>query len=216
MEIENTEPQNIETLPTPALLMRTWGRFVWGFGLKVTRNTLIFLGSIIISILLLLQIPFFQTVIIKQAFVIVSDVLKFKIETKSAYINVFTSKAFFKDLSVRDRQGKPMIFIEDLRVDFEYDKVIKNGNVYLHDIVLKGGSINFRIDKKTNLLNIDDFIETIDSLTAPKVRNPKAAPTMVIIKKAKIQMSANLIPASPIFSILCALASITSTRRWMI
>jgi phage regulator Rha-like protein len=186
MEIENTEPQNIETLPTPALLMRTWGRFVWGFGLKVTRNTLIFLGSIIISILLLLQIPFFQTVIIKQAFVIVSDVLKFKIETKSAYINVFTSKAFFKDLSVRDRQGKPMIFIEDLRVDFEYDKVIKNGNVYLHDIVLKGGSINFRIDKKTNLLNIDDFIETIDSLTAPKVRNPKAAPTMVIIKKAKI------------------------------
>ncbi|MCU0446817.1 MAG: translocation/assembly module TamB [Microscillaceae bacterium] len=186
MEAENLEPQSTESPLSPAPLMRTWWRFVWGFGLKALRNTLIFLGTILIFILLLLQIPFFQTVIFKQAFVLVSDVLKFKIEAKSVYINVFTSKAFFRDLSVRDRQGKPMIFIEDLRVDFDYDKVIKNGDVYLNDIFLKGGSINFRIDKKTNLLNIDDFVETIDSLTAPKVRNPNATPTIVIIKKAEI------------------------------
>jgi hypothetical protein len=186
MEVENTEPQNIETPPTPAPLTRTWWRFVWGFGLKVARNTLIFFGSILLCILLLLQIPFFQTVIFKQAFVFVSDALKFKVEAKSVYINVFTSKAFFRDLSVRDRQGKPMIFIEDLRIDFDYHRVIKNGDVYLNEVVLKRGSIDFRIDKKTKLLNIDDFIETIDSLTAPKKRNPNASPTIVIIKKAEI------------------------------
>ncbi len=139
-----------------------------------------------LALVILLQSSTFQTYLIKQAFQFISQKLEYRTEISSAYIDLWNSRAYFENLSIRDLQDEQMVFARNLEVDFTYQQLLQNGDIFLDEVILDHATVNLIIDQETELLNIDDFIYRIDSLTAPEVRNPDAPPTRFGIHKAEI------------------------------
>jgi hypothetical protein len=133
-----------------------------------------------------LQFSFTQTLLVQYALRWLSPAMKFDVSVKVLYFNPLEPELTIYGLKVLDRQKNVMLDIGELKADFDYENLLKNGNVAIKNVKLKRGSINLIADQKTGLLNINDFINVIDSLTAPKVRNPNEPPTIVDIQKFKL------------------------------
>lgn len=187
------EKENIANTPTPenhseAEHHITWWQFIKKFVFSTLKNFLLFVLSLLLVAVLLLQFSFTQTFIAKLGFNFLSQQLRFKVETTSFYLDIFNSKLYLENLSIRDLQGKQMLFTEQLYCDFDYSTISqKNGDVLVQDLLLKRGSINLIIDEKTKELNVIQFIDIIDSLTAPKVRKPKKKPALTWVQNIRIE-----------------------------
>ncbi|TAE46256.1 MAG: hypothetical protein EAY69_09145, partial [Cytophagales bacterium] len=154
--------------------------------MKWTGKTIVFIFILLILALFSLQFSIVQTFIAQQALTWISPKMKFDLSLSTLYFDVMNAELSIKNLQVKDRKKNKMLAIGQIKIDIDYDKLLKNGNIDIKNIRLKRGELNLITDEKTGLLNIIDFIDVIDSLTAPKVRNPNAPPTIVDIRQAKL------------------------------
>ncbi len=153
---------------------------------RIMRTVGVILG-VPLLLLLALQFSYPQTFVAGFALDWLSKELAFPIEAKKIHFNAFASTLTLENVQIRDRQGKTMIAVEQLVVDFDYNTVLKNGDIYLKDVLLKRGAINLIIDEKSKNLNIEEFIERIEKLTAPKEPKKNSAPTIFQIRHAKLE-----------------------------
>lgn len=165
--------------PAPKKRKGKWRR-------RITRTVGVVLG-VPLFLILLLQFSFSQTFLAGFALDWVSNKIEFKTEAKSIHLNLFTNTLTLHNVQILDRQGKTMIAVEQLKVAFDYSTVLKNGDVYLKEVLLKRGAINLIWDKTTNHLNIEEFIERIDELTASKEPRKNKPPSVFTIGKAKLE-----------------------------
>lgn len=154
--------------------------------LKWTGKAIVFIFILLILALFSLQFSIVQTFIAQQALTWISPKMKFDLSLSALYFDVMNAELSIKNLQIKDRKKNKMLDIGQIKIDVDYDKLLKNGNIDIKNIRLKRGELNLITDEKTGLLNIIDFIDVIDSLTAPKVRNPNAPPTIVDIRQAKL------------------------------
>lgn len=181
--------KNTENNPQESPKKRSWLSFILSSLFSFVKYTILGLVLVLVSLLVLLQFTFFQTLIVQRAFSEFSEQLGFELKVHSVSINFFQSKALFERVSVRDPQDQQMIFAEALEVDFNYADVYKNRQVLLEKVVLSRGVISLITDKKTENLNITEFIDRINELTASENPDPDKPPVRVWLKKVKIKDS---------------------------
>lgn len=182
-EKQQTDAEN----SPPKKPQEAWPRFA-KTTVMTLRYTLVILLILFISLVVLIQLPFFQTYVLRQALYYATEKLDFRINASGIYIDLINSHLYLEKLSVHDPQNHTMIYIESLDVDFEYTTVFKNNQVLLQNVQLDRGSINLVIDKKTEELNIDVFIDNVKDLLASKDQDTtkKSEPVKFIIQKAQI------------------------------
>lgn len=157
---------------------------------KWRRRILTFLAWLIgvpLFLIIALQFSYPQTFVAGYALDWLSKELDFEVKARKIHLNLITSTLTLENVQILDRQGKTMIAVEQLFVDFDFNTVLKNGDIYLKDVLLKRGAINLIIDEKTKALNIEEFIERIEKLTAPKEPKKNSPPTVFQIRKAKLE-----------------------------
>lgn len=183
--METQEPDIApEEITAPTLASKTPRKGKW------RRRILRVLGTVIgipLFIVLLLQFSMPQTFVASYALDWVSDALQFKTKARRVHLNLITSTLTLENVEILDRQGKTMIAVEQLVVDFDYNTVLKNGDIFLKDVLLKRGAVNLILDKKTGNLNINEFIERIDELTASKEPRKDKTPSIFTIDRAKLE-----------------------------
>ncbi|TAE70282.1 MAG: hypothetical protein EAZ85_12020 [Bacteroidetes bacterium] len=154
--------------------------------LRWVGNSIVLLILLLLAVFISLQFSLVQTFIAQKALAWLSPKMQFDLSLSELYFDAVNAELSIKNLQVKDRKKNKMLDIAEVRIDIEYENLLKNGNVAIKNIRLKRGVLNLIADEKTGLINIVDFIDVIDSLTAPKVRNPNAPPTIVDITQAKL------------------------------
>ncbi len=149
-------------------------------------NTIVVILLFLFAFLLALQFSIVQTYLSKQALSWLSPKMNFDLSLSELYFDAWNGELSIKNLCVKDKHKNKMLDVQEVKIDIEYNKLLKNGNIDIKNIRLKRGELNLITDEKTGVINMVDFINTIDSLTAPKVRNPNAPPTIVDIRQAKL------------------------------
>jgi hypothetical protein len=129
--------------------------------------------SVIVAIMILLAVPMVQTFIAQKASNYLTEVSGFKITIKKMRLNLLNQDVLLKGLKIMDRQGNKMVDLEEFSTDFDLFGTIEGKNIYLDKFFLRNGEVNLIVNPKNKELNIQEFIDTIDSLTAPKQKKPR-------------------------------------------
>ncbi len=173
---------NIEEHPTKkSAFFRVWQVFFRG-----VKYLSLFLFLLVISLFILIQFSFFQTWLAGYGTKYLSEKTGFRVQIESVYLNIFESQLTLEKLHVHDPQNRTMIFAERVFADFDYTKLLENNDIHFNEIELYKTSANLTVDKKTELLNINKWIISLDELFAKKDRKTPSTPTLVEFKKAKI------------------------------
>lgn len=179
--IENIAPENLPKEETPK-------KQSWFFWLMRFLGKTLFYGLIfVIFSIVALHFSVVQTFLVRQALHFFSPKLQFGIDAKNVFIDFWHQKIYLENVDIRDEEKNAMLFIEQLEVSFSYNRLFKKDHIFLNSAKIKRGNINLLARKSDGGLNIMRFIDRIDSLTAPKVRNPNAPPTVFELKKAILQ-----------------------------
>jgi hypothetical protein len=119
------------------------------------------------GILLGLQIPVVQTKLAQELARRVSDKLQFPVSIQYASIKWFDSLTL-EDVLIKDRQGRPMIQVGRLDVNYNLRNLIDSSahNLHLDEVVLYRPDVRMIKNPKTGDTNLDDFIARIEELTS--------------------------------------------------
>ncbi len=180
---ENIDPSNTDFTPEQLPKKSTWFAFV----MRLLGRTFLYCLIFLVFSIIALHFSVVQTFVVRKVLQWSSPKMQFGLDVKNVYIDFWHQKIHLENVDVRDEEKNAMIFIENLEVDFSYNTLLKDGNILLNSAKIKRGNINLLARKSDGNLNIMRFIERIDSLTAPKVRNPNAPPTIFQLKKAVLQ-----------------------------
>ena len=153
--------------------------------IKIITKTIFYtaVGILLVAVALvmILRTPFIQTAIAQYYIPIFSQKLGYPIYIEKVNVRFFDSITL-ENVQVDDPYGVKMIKIESLDVDFKLGNLTDTTKLSLDHARLVHPNINLVIDKEGNL-NIDEFIQRINKLTAspkPKVKNPpKGSPFMI-------------------------------------
>ncbi|KOY87559.1 hypothetical protein AD998_16730 [bacterium 336/3] len=129
--------------------------------------------SIVAIVMALLAVPMVQTFIAKKASNYLTEISGFKITIQKLRLNLLNQDVLLKGLKIIDRQGNKMVDLEEFSTDFDLFGTIEGKNIYLDKFFLHNGEVNLIVNPKNKELNIQEFIDTIDSLTAPKQKKPR-------------------------------------------
>ncbi len=184
------EPQAPEPIPEeapskkPRLL-----RYLWRMVYRGLKYSFIAVCLLLLSIYILIQFSFFQTWLASYGTDYLSQHTGFRVKISYVYLDIFESKLTLKGLHVHDPKDRTIIYAEQVQLDFEYNSVLKNGDFHAQEISLYKISANLTVDKRTALLNIDEWILSLDALFAKKEPNPNAEPVIVTFDKVNISKS---------------------------
>ncbi|GAB3939167.1 translocation/assembly module TamB domain-containing protein [Larkinella terrae] len=125
-------------------------------------------GIVVVS----LQIPAVQTELVRYAAKRVSEKLLFpvdiqRIDIKFSFPNVWVNSLTLEEVTIRNRDLKPMISVGRLEVGLALEKLINNSatDIHLDEVLLYQPRVALVKDAKTGNLNIDDFVERINEMT---------------------------------------------------
>ena len=144
--------------------MAIW-RFVKWFIIKPT--------AFVVGIAILLAIPPVQTFLAKYATDYLSEETGFAISIQKVRFNLLNQDVMLKGLKILDKEGNEMINLEEFSCDFDLYETIQGKNIFLDKFVLRNGNINLVVNPSTKDINIQEFIEAIEVLTAPKQKKPR-------------------------------------------
>ena len=119
-----------------------------------------------------LQIPAVQTKLVRYAAQRVSEKLLFpvdiqKIDINFSFPNVWVNSITLEEVTIRNRDLKPMISVGRLEVTLALETLINNSatDIHLDEVLLYQPHVALVKDAKTGNLNIDDFLERINEMT---------------------------------------------------
>jgi hypothetical protein len=163
--------------------IRRFGRFVF----RTVKYTLVSVFLLLLLVAILLQFSFVQTFLVGKALENISEKLGFDIKIGSVYIDLWDSKLYLNQVVIKDLQKKQMINAGNIEADFDYQTVYQKGDVHLYYLNLSHTQFHLITDKKTKTLNINEFIDRINQLTAPKKKKKKASePALITIGKVQL------------------------------
>ncbi|RRB02602.1 translocation/assembly module TamB domain-containing protein [Larkinella rosea] len=119
-----------------------------------------------------LQIPAVQTEVVRYAAKRVSEKLLFPVDIQHITINfsfpnVWVNSLTLEEVTIRNRDLKPMISVDRLEVTLALENLINNSatDIHLDEVLLYQPRVSLVKDAKTGNLNIDDFLERINEMT---------------------------------------------------
>ena len=120
-----------------------------------------------LGILLSLQIPAVQTRLAQKGADWLSSKLLFPVDIQGVSIKWFDSITLEK-LTIKDYQGRPMIRVGRLDVDYNLQHLLDSSahNLHLDEIVLYRPDVQMIKNLKNGDTNLDDFIARIEQLTS--------------------------------------------------
>ena len=137
------------------------------------------------SIALTLRTQWGQTTVVQWLANKVSDKLGFECRIGGFYLD-WVDFARITDVEIKDLQGKTMIKVEAIKVNLKLAGLLER-NINLDLVELKKGLVQVRIDKKTEKININEFINRIvdwvDGGDTTRSLNPK----IFSIDKARLE-----------------------------
>lgn len=153
---KDTETNVPETGAAPAPRKRSIGRRIWrGF-----RNTLLAFFGLVVALLILVQLPFFQTWLGRVASGWLSRNYDITIRVERVAINFFRGSVKLRQVYVQDNHGDTLIAADILKVKLDHIST-RRGEIVMKSVILQGGFLNMRRykdDPKPNLsLLIDKF-----------------------------------------------------------
>ncbi|MGV3560473.1 translocation/assembly module TamB domain-containing protein [Larkinella arboricola] len=129
---------------------------------------LLAIGIVVIS----LQIPAVQTKVVRYAAKQVSEKLLFpvdiqRVDINFSFPNVWVNSVALEEVTIRNRDLKPMINVGRLEVSLELETLINNASrdIHLDEVLLYKPDVVLVKDAKTGNLNMDDFLARINELT---------------------------------------------------
>lgn len=144
---------------------------------KILTKTILYsiVGVLLLAVLgiVLLRTSPVQTKLAQYFAPIISEKLGYPIRIGKVHLKFF-DEVTLESVRVDDPAGFKMINIEKLDVNFKLKNLTDSVNLNLDYARLYHPKIVLVIDKKTGLLNIDEFIRRINVLTAPEI--PKKHP----------------------------------------
>lgn len=154
-------------------------------------RTLVFYLLLLVSIAALgyytLQLPKFQTIAVSKLTVMLSDILKTKVEIGSVDIK-WTDAMTLKNVVIEDANHRKMIVLDELDIDYNtIDLDYPNFKVINLDyLMLKKPNVKVFVEKNGSL-NIQNFIDNINTLTAPAIPGKPNQNSPFTIDQAYIQ-----------------------------
>lgn len=121
----------------------------------------------VLLVLALLQLPYVQTRLAGWATQYLSQQLGYPLHVGYVSIRWFDT-VVLEQVSIRDSSQAPMIYVEDLKADFDLRTLIQSGRIFVDEVTIDGADVQLVIDRETERLNINGFVAAINNLT----RNP--------------------------------------------
>ncbi len=133
---------------------------------RTFKTTLVCILVVIVGLVLALQTAGVQTWLAGKATKWVSGQLGMPVSI--GYVEIhWLDKATFKKVLIQDRQRVRMIYVPELSADFDLSKLAQtNGDISIDEAVLDGAQVRLVRRIGSSGLNIDEFIEAINRLTA--------------------------------------------------
>jgi TamB, inner membrane protein subunit of TAM complex len=171
-------------------LHRSWWRKGISICYRLIKYSVVSTGAVLGLNIILFQFTFYQTYWIKKALVVVSAKLNFDIELSHVHINLFDSKITLNHVHIRDPKKREMIVAKTLVLDFDYSRLLKDGNIRIDEVILKHAQVNLVVDKDAQILNINQFVDKINDLTrSDKPKDPNKPPSKFMIDDAYLEDS---------------------------
>ena len=115
-----------------------------------------------------MQIPWVQSFIARQITPILSEKLGHEIQISGINIQWFDEAKLYT-VSVKDQEGLKMIDADVLKVDFSIFSLIKDGDIFLDQVIISNTSVHLA---QRDTLNFTQFVRAINRLSKPKKSDP--------------------------------------------
>jgi hypothetical protein len=129
--------------------------------------------AFVASIAIIFAVPPVQTFLAGYATDYLSEKTGFRISIEKVRLNFLNQDITLKGLKVLDKEGREMINLKELSCDFDLTEALQGKNIFLDKFVLRNGNVSLVVNPTTKELNIQEFIDAIELLTAPKVKKPR-------------------------------------------
>lgn len=147
--------------------------------LKAIRKVFFWVVTLVVSILvillLLLQTTFFQNQLAELAIKKFNEQTRHQLKLTNLKIKWFDSIEFF-GVELSDYKGRPMVYISDLSVDYELNRLLLDGNLFFDKVNVQKGSLLLAKYEDTLGINLAEFIYDINQLLkkpSDTVRKPR-------------------------------------------
>ena len=154
------------------LKKRAFRRFymrIWRFVKWIILKPVAFVAGIAI----ILAMPPVQTFLARYATDYLSEKTGFAISIQKVRLNILNQDFTLKGVKIIDKQNNEMLNLEEISCDFDLYHSIQGKDIFLDKFVLKNGNITLIVNPETKELNIQEFIDAVELLTAPKVKKPR-------------------------------------------
>ncbi|GAB4395114.1 MAG: translocation/assembly module TamB domain-containing protein [Microscillaceae bacterium] len=154
---------------------------------RLAKYTLLAGLTFILGLVILFHFAFFQTWAFGFFTQYLSQHTGFKVQAEWLYLDFYTPQLRVAGLQVHDPRGRTLLYADTVDIRFAYKTVLKNGDVFFEELRLKKANVSLTVDKKTETLNVTDFIEALEALFAKKNPDPNARPTIVHFARSRLQ-----------------------------
>ncbi|MDJ1500389.1 translocation/assembly module TamB domain-containing protein [Xanthocytophaga agilis] len=152
-------------------------QFVKKFIARIVYSIPIWL-LVVLGILAALQTTTVQTYLAGHATKYLSDKVGFPIYVD--YLNIrWPDYVVLRNVNILDRENQRMIEAGEVQVDFKWSTLIDGKNIYIDKVILKNAHVRLIKSKKTNELNIDEFVATVDSILNPPRKTKRVGPAPI-------------------------------------
>lgn len=142
---------------------------IWRFLKWFVLKPAIFLASVAV----ILAIPPVQTFLARYGTEYLSEKTGFTISIQKLRFNLINQDVMLKHLKILDKEGREMVNLEEFGCNFNFYEIVQGKNIFLDKFVLRHGNLNLVVNPTTKSLNIQEFIDAIETLTAPKKKKPR-------------------------------------------
>ena len=154
--------------------------------LKTLLWTAVVVFMALISIAVVIQIPYFQTRIVHKLSEVFSEKTGFTTTVGHVGIKWFDAMVL-DDILILDKKNETMVKVEAIGVNFDLRSLVQEKKIFIDEVRLLAGEVNLKQDTLTGELNIDQFIKAIDALAKPRSRPKKNKPPTFSIAEVLIR-----------------------------
>lgn len=149
------------------------------------------MGIIFIALLipviavLLLRIPSVKSYVTKEAAIYTSELIGYPVDIGNVEIDWY-DHIILQNVVLKDREQNDMIFLGEGVIDFSFYKLI-HGNFQIEDCVVRDGGVNLYVLEKDTIVNINEFVNTLQAKFGDPLDTSTSAPFVFTIPYAKLK-----------------------------
>ncbi|WKN30447.1 translocation/assembly module TamB domain-containing protein [Porifericola rhodea] len=142
---------------------------------------------VLLSLLVItIQIPYVQTRIVNRLTKEITEKTGFRTEIDKVNIKWFDT-IVLDEVLVVDDDDIPMIFVDEIAIDFDIRTLIDGRNIYLSEAHLQGGQVNLIKSEKDSTLNMTRFIENVRSIFKKRGSKQSTEPPVFTISDVHLR-----------------------------